>query len=321
MKTIVTGGAGFIGSHIVDRLIKDGHEVLVIDDESADTHEQFYYNNDATYSFYSVQDFYNIKHHFEGVDLVFHLAAESRIQPCVHNPVMANLTNVVGTCSVLQAAKEAGVKRVMYSSTSAAYGVAHPIPLKEDMSNDCLNAYSVSKVAGEELCKMFYRLYGLETVIFRYFNVYGERQPTSGQYAPVIGLFQKQFEEGLPFTIIGDGLQSRDFTHVSDVVEANIKAAFTDNREAFGEIFNIGAGENHTVLELSKMIGGESSMTITLPERIGEARHSKADTSKAKEILGWEPKVELGNWLTEVHKAERVDQPYMISENFKGDTQ
>jgi UDP-glucose 4-epimerase len=297
MNVIVTGGAGFIGSHIVDRLVDDGHKVLVIDDLSADSHEQFYFNQNAEYSYYSVSDYYNILHHFEGIDLVFHLAAESRIQPCIQNPVMATLTNVVGTCSVLQAAKETGVKRVMYSSTSAAYGVAHPIPLKEYMANDCLNAYSVTKVSGEELCKMFYRLYGLETVAFRYFNVYGDRQPTSGQYAPVVGLFQKQFDEGLPFTVIGDGLQSRDFTHVSDVVEANMKAAFTEDKRAFAEVFNVGAGKNHTVMDLIKMIGGEDAFHIAMPERPGEARHSKADTSKAKEILKWEAKVSLEDWL------------------------
>ena len=299
MKTIVTGGAGFIGSHIVDRLIDCGHEVLVIDDESADTHENFYYNQKAEYSFYSVQDHYNIRHHFEDVDVVFHLAAESRIQPCVHNPVMANLTNVVGTCSVLQAAKEAGVKRVVYSSTSAAYGVLNQIPLKESMPNDCLNPYSVSKVAGEELCRMFYKLYGLETIIFRYFNVYGERQPTKGQYAPVIGLFQRQLEEGLPLTVVGDGLQSRYFTNVSDVVEANLKAAFTTNNKAFGQVLNIGTGENYTIMDLVRIISGQEDFFINLPERVGEARHSKADNSKAKEILGWEPKVNLEEWLNE----------------------
>tara|TARA_R100000008_G_scaffold86093_1_gene77877 strand:- start:9683 stop:10579 length:897 start_codon:yes stop_codon:yes gene_type:complete len=297
MNVIVTGGAGFIGSHIVDRLVDDGHKVLVIDDLSADSHENFYFNDDAEYSFYSVEDYYNIKHHFEGVDLVFHLAAESRIQPCINNPVAATLTNSVGTCSVLQAAKEAGVKRVMYSSTSAAYGVAHPIPLNEDMKNDCLNAYSVTKVSGEELCKMFYKLYGLETVIFRYFNVYGDRQPTSGQYAPVVGLFQKQLNEGVPLTIVGDGLQSRDFTHVSDVVEANMKAAFTDDKRAFGNIFNIGAGKNHTIMDLAKMVGGEDVTYVNLPERLGEARDSLADTSKANDILKWEAKVKLGDWL------------------------
>jgi len=298
MKTIVTGGCGFIGSHIVDRLIKDGHEVVVIDDESADAHDQFHYNDKAEYNLLSVQDHYDIIDKFEGVDFVFHLAAESRIQPCIQNPLMASLANVVGTCSVLQAAREHGIKRVVYSSTSAAYGVKNPIPLKEDMPNDCLNAYSTSKVAGEDLCKMFYRLYGLETVTLRYFNVYGERQPTKGQYAPVIGLFQRQYAAGEPLTVVGDGLQTRDFTHVLDVVEANMKAAFCDNGKALGETFNIGTGVNFSVMDIVKMVDKEE-FYINLPQRLGEARDTKADSSKAKDILGWEPKVKLEDWLNE----------------------
>ena len=161
MRTIVTGGAGFIGSNIVDRLIDDGHEVIVIDDKSAITHNGFYYNQKATYYKLSVQDYYEIEKHFKDVDVVFHLAAESRIQPCIKNPLVAYMTNTLGTCSVLQAAKEMGVKRVVYSSTSAAYGLSNNPPLKETMPTDCLNAYSTSKVSGEEACKMYYRLYGL----------------------------------------------------------------------------------------------------------------------------------------------------------------
>ena len=309
MRAIVTGGAGFIGSHIVDRLVKDGYEVFVIDDESAITHDGFYYNEKATYCTDSVQNYYDIKDHFKGADVVFHLAAESRIQPCIKNPITAYMTNTVGTCSVLQAAKDAGVKRVVYSSTSAAYGLANQPPLKETMNTDCLNAYSTSKVAGEEACKMFYRLYGLETVILRYFNVYGERQPTEGQYAPVIGLFQKQLEEGLPLTVIGDGLQTRDFTNVKDVVQANILASTTKNNKAFGEVFNIGTGQNYSILDLVGMIDGpiEESGYINLPERLGEARNSKADNSKAAEILGWQPNTNLEDWINE--SADTVSDP------------
>ena len=301
MRTIVTGGAGFIGSNIVDRLIDDGHEVIVIDDESAITHNGFYYNQKATYYKLSVQDYYEIEKHFKDVDVVFHLAAESRIQPCIKNPLVAYMTNTLGTCSVLQAAKEMGVKRVVYSSTSAAYGLSNNPPLKETMPTDCLNAYSTSKVSGEEACKMYYRLYGLETVVLRYFNVYGERQPTEGQYAPVIGLFQKQIQEEMPITVIGDGLQTRDFTNVKDVVEANILAATTDNNKALGQVFNIGAGKRYSILDLVDMIDcpREESTYINLPERMGEARDSLADNSKAREILGWEPSVDLEEWLNE----------------------
>ena len=297
MKTIVTGGAGFIGSHIVDRLIDDGHEVMVIDNETSDAHDQFYYNDKAEYSWYDIQDYYIIKHLFEGVDWVFHLAAESRIQPCIQNPVLAMDTNVTGTCSVLQACKANGVKRLMFSSTSASYGLKNEPPLKEDMPNDCLNAYSISKTCGEELCKMFYRLDGLETVVFRYFNVYGERQPLKGQYAPVIGLFQRQHEEGMPMTVVGDGLQTRDFTHVSDVVEANIKAATTTNSHAFGKTFNVGTGRSCSVMDLVKMIGGEDALYVNMPERVGECRHTKADITKIRKYLNWEPKVKLEEWL------------------------
>ncbi len=299
MRSIVTGGAGFIGSHIVDRLVSDGHEVVVIDDESANTHEEFYNNKKATYILESVQNFYDIKDHFKDTDYVFHLAAESRIQPCVKNPIMAYMANAMGTCSVLQACKEAGVKRLVYSSTSASYGLENKPPLKEDMVPDCLNPYSTSKVAGEELCKMFYRLYGVETVILRYFNVYGDRQPTQGQYAPVIGLFQKQQREGMPITVVGDGQQTRDFTNVLDVVEANIAASKTENKKALGQIFNIGAGKSISIMDLVEMIRDEDGIYINIPERPGEARNSRADNSKAKEILGWEPKVNLEEWINE----------------------
>lgn len=298
MKVLVTGGSGFIGSHIVDRLINDGHKVIVIDDNSADN-EKFYTNPKASYFNESVQDFYNIKDIFIGVDVVFHLAAESRIQPCINNPIMANLANVVGTCSVLQAAREANVKRVIFSSTSAAYGLANTPPFTEDMNVDCLNPYSTTKVAGEELCKMFYRLYGLETVIFRYFNVYGERHPSKGQYAPVIAIFERQLKENDLLTVIGDGLQSRDFVHVSDIVSANIAAALSDDKKILGQVFNIGTGKSYTVMDLVWMMAGEEADFMYLPKRVGEARCTEANIGKAKTLLKWEPKIDLKEWINE----------------------
>jgi len=297
MKSLVTGGAGFIGSHIVDKLIDLGHDVVVIDDQSATAHEQFYFNDKATYHDISINNIHVVPL-FQDVDYVFHLAAESRIQPALENPELAIETNVLGTCKILQHALDCGVKRVMYSSTSSAYGLANPTPSQEDMKKDCLNPYSITKTAGEDFCRMYTNLYGLETVTFRYFNVYGERQPVKGQYAPVVGLFQKQFIEGEPMTVVGDGLQSRDYTHVSDVVEANIKA-MNAPEEAVGELFNIGTGTNYTVMDLVHMIGGSDADHTLLPERKGEARHTKADITKAKRILNWNPKVKLENWLNE----------------------
>ena len=231
MKALVTGGAGFIGSHIVDRLLFDGHDVIVIDNESTDCHESFNWNDNAENYKYDICDYDKIEPLFKDVDRVFHLAAEARIQPAIQNPTLTTKTNVYGTCNVLQASRQNNVGRVMFSSTSASYGLKNKAPVREDMVPDCLNAYSITKVAGEHLCKMFYNLHGLETVCFRYFNVYGERQPVKGQYAPVIGLFQRQHETGNPMTIVGDGKQRRDFTYVGDVVEANMIASTSKSKD------------------------------------------------------------------------------------------
>jgi UDP-glucose 4-epimerase len=282
MKSIVTGGAGFIGSHIVDKLIELGHEVVVIDNQSAITHEQFYFNENATYHNIDVADYCGVRPLFEGVDYVFHLAAESRIQPAINNPLLCVNTNVYGTSVVLQCARESGVKKVIYSSTSSAYGLKNKLPLGEHMPNDCLNPYSVSKVAGEEMCKMYSKLFGLDTIILRYFNVYGDREPTKGQYAPVVGLFLRQRNAGQPLTVVGDGMQKRDFTHVDDVVDANMKAMLYSPKP--GSLFNVGTGRNHSIIELARMI---SSNIQFIPPRPAESRETLADVSKILDQLGW----------------------------------
>lgn len=297
MKILVTGGAGFIGSNLVNRLLGDGHDVRVIDNESTDAHESPYWNTKAINYKRDICDYDYLKYITEGVDVIFHLAAEARIQPATENPTLAVKTNTLGTCNVLQAARENGVKRVVYSSTSSAYGLANPVPSTENMNKDCLNPYSVSKTAGEELCKMYTDLFGLETITFRYFNVYGENQPTKGQYAPVIGLFQRQHKAGEPMTIVGDGLQRRDFTYVGDVVEANILAATTKNKDALGQLFNIGTGINYNILDLVKLIGGENAEYEHIPERIGEVRDSLSDCSKAYKYLKWKTETKLENWI------------------------
>lgn len=294
MRSLVTGGAGFIGSNLVDLLLENGHEVIVIDNESSDAHENFYWNDQTTQSKADITDFAAIRPLFDGIDYVFHLAAESRIQPAILNPTYATAVNVVGTCNILQAAREAGVKRVVYSSTSAAYGLTNTPPLTEDMPRDCLNAYSITKCAGEDLVSMYYELYGLETVNLRYFNVYGPRQPLKGQYAPVIGLFLRQKNAGEPMTIVGDGEQRRDFTYVGDVAAANYLAAICESSECLGQLFNIGTGTNYSVLELAQMIGGGY---IHIEARKAEARVSLANNDKAKNILGWHPTAVLSDWL------------------------
>ena len=293
-KSLVTGGAGFIGSNLVDTLLELGHEVVCVDNESAESNEEFYWNPKAYNVKADIVDYTAMKNCMTGIDYVFHLAAESRIQPAILNPIEAVTKNCVGTCTILQAAREAGVKKVMYSSTSSGYGFNEP-PNNESQPDDCLNPYSVSKVAGEKLCKMYTDLFGLKTVIFRYFNVYGERQPLKGQYAPVIGIFLRQNAADESLTIVGDGEQRRDFTHVSDVVQANILAATKDiDEEFYGTLFNVGNGQNYSINEIADKI---SDNQVNIPPRIGEARTTLANNNKLKSVFGWEPKVNLMEWI------------------------
>ena len=293
-KSIVTGGAGFIGSNLVDKLLTMGHEVIVIDNQFSEAHDEFYWNFHGQNYRMDIRDYSLTRKLYDGVDYVFHLAAEARIQPAIENPIEAVSINSVGTCTVLQCAREAGVKRVMYSSTSSGYGMNEP-PNVETQPDDCLNPYSVSKVNGEKLCRMYTSLYGLETVCFRYFNVYGNRQPLKGQYAPVIGIFLRQLAAGEPLTIVGDGEQRRDFTHVDDVVNANIKAALANiDDKCFGQVYNVGTGLNHSINEIAAMI---SDNKINISARPGEAKISLANNTKLRETFDWEPTVKLEDWI------------------------
>jgi len=294
-KSLVTGGAGFIGSNLVDRLLELGHEVVVIDNEYSDAHDQFYWNDKAQNYKYDIRDYENTRPLYDGVDYVFHIAAEARIQPAIENPIEAVSINSVGTVTVLQCAREARVKRVMYSSTSSGYGL-NQTPNIETQPDDCLNPYSVSKVNGEKLCKMYTDLFGLQTVCFRYFNVYGERQPLRGQYAPVIGIFLRQRAAGEPLTIVGDGNQRRDFTYVGDVVKANIMAAISNpESEAFGQIYNVGTGTNYSVNQIARMFDHK---TVNIAPRLGEARVSLANNQKLRKTFGWEPSMKVEDWLS-----------------------
>tara|TARA_B100000378_G_C18018604_1_gene403362 strand:- start:485 stop:1387 length:903 start_codon:yes stop_codon:yes gene_type:complete len=294
MKSLVTGGAGFIGSNLVDALLDMGHEVVVIDNEYSDAHDHLYWNDDADNHKYDIRDYENTRPLYDGVDYVFHLAAEARIQPAILNPIGAISINSVGTCTVLQCAREAKVKKLMYSSTSAAYGM-NSQPNVETQPDDCLNPYSVSKVNGEKLCKMYTDLFGLDTVIFRYFNVYGERQPVRGQYAPVIGIFLRQLASGEILTIVGDGQQRRDFTYVKDIVNANIMAAISNaDKEAYGQVYNVGSGINYSINEVASMI---SKDVKHISPRVGEARISLANVDKIYETFAWKPQQDLEEWI------------------------
>ena len=293
MNCLVTGGAGFIGSNLVDKLIDLGNNVICIDNESAECHEQFYWNPKANNYKYDICDYNKIEHFFNGIDYVFHIASDARIQPAILNPRKSIESNAVGTANVLELSRLAKVKKFIYSSTSSAYGKKAILPNIETQASDPLTPYSTAKVFGENLARVYYNLYGLETISLRYFNVYGDRQPLKGQYAPVIGLFLKQYHESKPLTVVGDGSQRRDFTHISDVVQANILAA--ELSSGFGEVYNIGYGSNYSILDIANMISNDVKF---IPSRIGEVQETLASNEKFKGLTGWTPKVSLIEWLS-----------------------
>jgi len=293
--SIVTGGAGLIGSHIVEKLKRLDHMVVVVDNEYSDN-DKFHWRKDTLNVNIDITDYKGLKKAFTGADYIFHLAAEARIGPAIENPLNALNINTMGTCNVLQCAREVGAKKVLYSSTSSGYGL-NEAPNIETQPDDCLNPYSVSKIAGEKLCKMYTDLYGLNTIIFRYFNVFGERAPRKGQYAPVTGIFLRQKAAGEPLSIVGDGEQRRDYIYVKDVANANVMAAISNpDDEAYGQVYNVGSGKNYSVNEIASFISDD---TINIPPRIGEARNSLANIDKIQKTFAWKPEVDVETWIKE----------------------
>lgn len=295
MKCLVTGGAGFIGSNLVDALIARGHEVAIIDNLSTGKKENI--NPKAKFHEVDIRDSEKIRPLFQGIDYVFHTAALARVQPSIENPVLYHDVNVNGTLQVLLAAKDARVKKFVYSASSSAYGNQPTQPLHEEMPAHPISPYGLQKYIGELYCRLFSEVYGLPTVCLRYFNVYGNRQKLEGAYSMVIGIFVQQRLRGEAMTVIGNGQQRRDFTCVDDVVEANILAAESLN-VGHGEVINIGRGSNFSVNELALLIGGPM---ISLPPRL-EPYETLADNRKALELLGWTPKVNLPVWLAAYKK-------------------
>ena len=300
MKTLVTGGAGFIGSNLVDKLIEENHRVIIIDNLSTGKEENI--NPRAELHKLDIRNLKEIEPLFKEVDVVFHLAAQPRIQPSIVDPLESHSNNVVGTLNVLQASRTAGIKKLIYSASSSAYGDQKKLPLKEDMPTHPKSPYSLFKLIGEYYCKLFNELYGLPTVCLRYFNVYGPRQTYEGAYATVIGIFLRQAEAGEPLTIVGDGAQTRDFTHVYDVVRANILAMNSD-KVGNGEVINIGAGKNHSINDIAALI---SEKVIHIPPRPAEVQDTLADNSLAKKLLGWQPEMAIEEGVKELKKLSHV---------------
>ena len=283
-KVIVTGGCGFIGSHLVDELVKKNYEVHVIDNLSAVSNDKFYFNENAFYYKISILNKTKIEKIFKDTKCVFHLAAESRIQTAIENPENAYQINVLGTLNILELCKKFKVERFILSTTSSVYGLTENLPTDETEKLNCLNPYSLSKYFSEELCKQYVDHF--KVIILRYFNVYGERSPTNGQYAPVVGIFLNQLKNNLELTIVGDGEQRRDFIHVLDVVGVNIEL-FELNFEFHGDIYNIGSGYNSSVNEIANLISNKHRYIGLRP---GEAKNTLAKIDKIKNLINFEPK-------------------------------
>lgn len=299
-KCIVTGGAGFIGSNLTDFLIERGDEVVIIDDLSTGLEENI--NPKAEFVNADIRDFKKIEPFFKGADYVFHLAALARVQPSIENPILYHDVNVNGMINVLEASRVHKVKKYVFSASSSAYGNQEEMPLREDMPANPISPYALHKYIGEEYAKLYNEIYGLPTVSLRYFNVYGDRQPLEGAYCLVMGIFANQRLRGEKMTITGTGENRRDFTSVKDVVQANVLAAEKDN-VGEGEVINIGRGNNYSVNELAAMIGGP---TINIEPRI-EPKETLADNSRARELLGWEPTVDLEDWIVDYKKELGID--------------
>ena len=294
-KALVTGGAGFIGSNLVDLLLNNDYEVMVVDNESANSHDEYYWNSNAkNYKFDVSENTSTLTEMCKGCNYIFHLASDVSIPYCIENPDKAYLNNVSSLCSVLEAARHARVDKVVFSSTAAIYGLTDKVCIETDKP-DPLNPYAVSKLSGEYLMKMYNDLYNVRTVTLRYFNVYGPRQPKSGQYAPVMGIFSEQKKSGQSLTVVGDGMQTRDFVHVSDIASANLTVAEKDAEE-YGQIYNVGTGNATSVKKIARMISDD---IIHLPPRPAEARHSLANVSKIKRVYGWQATVKLDEWIAE----------------------
>lgn len=299
MKAIVTGGVGFIGSHLVDRLIDTGWDVVIIDkkDLTSEPRHVNVLNPKAKFLQLDITEMdpaSGVPVQLGGTDIIFHMAALARVQPSIDNPMVYHDTNINGTLNMLMIAKNLSVKRFVYSASSSCYGDTDIVPTPETAPKKPMSPYAMQKYVGEQYCELFSLIYGLDTVSLRYFNVYGNRMPTTGAYALVMAIFKKQAEEGLPLTITNDGKQRRDFTHVDDVVDANILAAeYKGNLD--GTAFNIGNGNNHSINDVANMIGGEKQYG----EKRFEPFETLANNTMAKKVLGWEPKGDLEKYIKE----------------------
>ena len=299
-KILVTGGAGFIGSHLVDACRQRGYDVTVIDDLSVGRRNNLQaHENDPHLRFIQadVAEFENIRPHFKEIDWVFHLAARADIVPSIQLPFVYHRSNVDGTIAVLEAAREAGVKRFVYTASSSCYGIPEKYPTPETAAIDPEYPYALTKYLAECYVLHWEKVYKIPAVCLRFFNVYGPRARTSGTYGAVFGVFLAQKLAGKPFTVVGDGTQTRDFTYVTDAVRGLLTAA---DSQLSGEVFNLGSGGTYSVNSLVKILGGNPTY---IPKRPGEPDCTFADITKIQNALGWEPKVPFEKGVEELLKS------------------
>jgi nucleoside-diphosphate-sugar epimerase len=301
MRALVTGGGGFIGSHIVDRLLRDGHDVVVLDSFATGRRENLEHLTDIELIEGDVQSFERVHKATRRCEVVLHQAALPSVPRSIQDPLMSNFVNVTGTLNVLLAARDSDVRRVVYASSSSVYGTSEQLPKVETMRPAPISPYAVSKLAGEGYCRASSTVYGVESVALRYFNVFGPRQDPSSQYAAVIPNFISAALAGRRPVVFGDGTQSRDFTYVDNVVEANVLAL--DAASASGEVLNVACGERITLNDMLRELReavGEPIEADYRPSRPGDVLHSHADISRATEVLGYRPIVSFSQGLRRI---------------------
>lgn len=303
IKCIVTGGAGFIGSHLAEALVIKGYHVVILDNLSTgrmDNIKNFEKSPHLNVEKIDITDFFAVSKAFEDVKFVFHLAALADIVPSIQEPLKYHNANVNGTITVLEAARKAGVKKVIYAASSSCYGIPDNYPTPETSPIRPMYPYALTKYLGEHYVMHWDQTYDLPCISLRLFNVYGPRSRTSGTYGAVFGVFLAQKLAGKPFTVVGDGTQTRDFTYVTDVVDAFIKAAESDKR---GEMYNVGSGGTYSVNRLVELLGGK---VMHIPKRPGEPDCTFADTNKIRRELGWSPKVSFESGVKQM--ISNIDQ-------------